>query len=582
MRKTLFALLLLGAVSFGQQLTVQQRVDDFQYLASVVSRNSATIAWKKQAFGFDARDLGPWLEKVRAAKDDLEYYDILIDYTASFRDYYTYLTLPSDYVAWMSFTADVYEGKAIVESIDRDILPEADYNLAVGDEIVSIDGKAASDLLEKIGKYFVDSNPESTRRAAAELLTYRTQAFMPPAAQVGTTATVVLKKANGTTVTLQVPWQTSGTAMSVGPVVDIMTSRRAPGSPRQPRVPNAANAIELPLHERLQEEIDGSGRRRAGGRLAAAELNPSAQVESATPGIESVGSFEPIYALPAGFVQRRGTSFSDWFFSGSFTSGGKRIGLIRFAEWSSSSSFTSQLDTEIAWMNANTDVLVIDQMRDDLTSICGSDAAAARFIGKAYRQPGIQFRATWANVQTFQATLDSAIEGGASADQVALYQNLVNDLRDKYYSGGGNAAPYPFCGTSLDRNAVRASNGTIVNYEKPILLLTDELSSDHFAATVKDNREARIQQFGMPTSGRLGVSINGPGGAFTETTVHVKDGVSVRPKATARPGFPETTYIENAGVYPEIVNNYMTLDNFRTKGAAFVEAFTKAAVALVQ
>ncbi|BDC51260.1 hypothetical protein F183_A35760 [Bryobacterales bacterium F-183] len=579
--KRVFAGLLVCVAGFAQQLTVQQRVDDFQYLAGIVARNSATIGWKKQAFGFDARNLTPWLERVRAAKDDVEYYDILIEYTASFQDYYTYLTLPSDFAAWMAFTTDVYDGKVIVQTIDRSILSTPEYDIAIGDEVVSIDGRPVADLLRAYGKYFVDSNPEATRRAAAELLTYRLQSFMPVAAQIGTEASVVLKKANGDMVTLVIPWERVGTPLRVGPVPDITaSSARMPGVPRTPRSESAA-AGELLLHERVREEIDSSARRRV-RRPAAVELNAAAQVESVLPRIEGIGSLTPIYELPETFVQRRGTSFVDWFFSGSFTSAGKRVGLIRFAEWSTSSTFASQLDAEVAWMNANTDVLVIDQMRDDLTSICGSEAAAARFIGKGYRQPGLQFRATWANVQTFQATLDSAIEGGSSAETIALYQGLVDELRAKYYSGGGNTEPFPFCGTSLERNPARQSNGTIVNYEKPILLLTDELSSDHFAATVKDNREFPVKQFGMATSGRLGVSINGPGGAYTETTVHVKDGVAVRAKATKRPGFPETTYLENAGVYPEIVQSYMTMENLTTKGAAYVAAFTKAALELIQ
>lgn len=585
MKKILTLILVaLGAgAAFGQQkLTVQQRVDDFEYLAGVVNRNSATIAWKKQALGFDARNLAPWLERVRATKSDLEYYDVLIDYMASFQDYYTYVTLPSDYGAWIPFSADVYDGKAIIQSIDRNLLPASAYNLSLGDEVVSVDGKSASELIERYGKYFIDSNPDATRRAGAEMLTYRLQSFMPGAPQIGEKASIVLKKADGTTVTLEIPWLTYGTPLRVGPVPDLSSlSANTARAPREPRVPEAATVAELPLHERVFAEIDSSVRSRSARRLAA-DLNPAAQVEAALPGVENVGLLEPLYALPAGFVQRRGTSFADWFYSGSFTSGGKRIGLIRFSSWSTSSTFTSQLDSELAWMNTNTDVLVIDQMRDELTSVCGAEAAAARFIGKGYRQPGLQFRATWANVQTFQATLDSAIDNGASADQVTLYADLVKDLRNKYYSTGGNADAIPACGTSLNRNPARSSSGAVVNYEKPILLITDELSSDFFAATVKDNREFPIKQFGMPTSGRMGVNISGPGGAFSETTVHVKDGVWVRPKAATRPGFPETTYIENAGVYPEIFNNFMTLENLRTQGAAFVDAWTKAALALIQ
>jgi len=44
------------------------------------------------------------------------------------------------------------------------------------------------------------------------------------------------------------------------------------------------------------------------------------------------------------------------------------------------------------------------------------------------------------------------------------------------------------------------------------------------------------------------------------------------------PGYPAASYVENVGVYPEIVEDYMTRDNLVSGGRAYVEAFTRAMV----
>jgi hypothetical protein len=48
------------------------------------------------------------------------------------------------------------------------------------------------------------------------------------------------------------------------------------------------------------------------------------------------------------------------------------------------------------------------------------------------------------------------------------------------------------------------------------------------------------------------------------------------------PEFPPSPYIENIGVRPDIVVDYMTRSNLMTGGAPFVQAFTDAAVKLAQ
>ena len=43
-------------------------------------------------------------------------------------------------------------------------------------------------------------------------------------------------------------------------------------------------------------------------------------------------------------------------------------------------------------------------------------------------------------------------------------------------------------------------------------------------------------------------------------------------------GFPAAPFVENIGVRPDTVDDYMTRDNLINRGAAFVTRFTQAAV----
>ena len=49
------------------QLSMQQRVDDFNYLSGVLNRNYAAYEWKQKVFAFDMLETKPWLDRVLKA-----------------------------------------------------------------------------------------------------------------------------------------------------------------------------------------------------------------------------------------------------------------------------------------------------------------------------------------------------------------------------------------------------------------------------------------------------------------------------------------------------------------------------------
>ena len=169
----------IAAVSGGPlfaRLTPEQRAFDFQSLSAMLARRYAPIEWKKQAYGYDLLDVKPWLARVSAAKDDLEFFEIEAEYIAKLNDVHTGFQMTSTFSASLGMTVDIYD--ELIDSINRGLLPVSTYPFGMGDELVSLDGKPV-EWISAISKYRARGNPSTTRRAAAGQITARSQSAFP-------------------------------------------------------------------------------------------------------------------------------------------------------------------------------------------------------------------------------------------------------------------------------------------------------------------------------------------------------------------------------------------------------------------
>src|ERR1044071_1686087 len=185
-------LLLASFTTLGfAQLTSDQRLSDFRNLGDVYARKYAAIDWKKTAFNFDVLNLAPWMQRAAAAQSDLDFYDLMVEYVSDLSDAHDQFFLPSDFEAILGFGADIYDGKVLIDSIDRRTLPLKNYPFQVGDELVSVDGKSAADLVKLFSRYVSGGNPRTVQRLAAELISDRYQGVYPRAHEIGDSAAVV-------------------------------------------------------------------------------------------------------------------------------------------------------------------------------------------------------------------------------------------------------------------------------------------------------------------------------------------------------------------------------------------------------
>jgi hypothetical protein len=546
---------LTASALWAQNLTRDQKIADLRQLAALYAKNYGPYEWKKEAVGFDLYNLRPWIERAERTRTDLEFLDVLVRYVAALDDAHDVITFPSTWTASLGFSTDIFDGRVLIDSVNRARLPLARFPAVVGDELVSIDGRPALALVEEFRPYAIAANPRSTRRAAAARLTSRPQQLMPLApVTTPDRSTVVIRRAGGAEETYELDWLKSGEPMVVGPV---------------PLVEGKART------ESYEAAWDGDDH-------LPQELRPFARkfFTSVEPGYHAVlnyGGRSPIFNLPANFQQRLGRVASDVFFSGTYESDGLRIGFIRIPSFSPAQGANfalQQFIAEIAFFQQNTDGLIIDDMRNPGGSVSYCEALLQLIHPTTFRTLGFEIRATSAWIASFSSTLNAVRAAGFPDWQIALWESNLAQIRDANAQNRGRTGPLPL---GL-LGALDLPSGPIA-YTKPIMVVVDEFSAsggDFFPAVVQDNRRGII--FGYRTMG-AGGNVAGYGAtSYTEGLTRVTESLMNRKEPIATREYPTAPYVENIGVRPDIEVDYMTRENLMTNGAPFVRAMTEAMV----
>lgn len=534
----------LLAATAAAQLSVEQKVADFEHLAALYAKQYGPYEWKRDFQRFDLLDVGPWLTKVRATRNDLEFFDVMSEYVASLNDAHDVYTTPSSYTARLNFTCDIYDGKVLVDSINRTRLPANEFPFAIGYEVVAIDGQPVDRILDLLLRYAIAANPRSTRRQAANFLTLRPQSRIPWAPDTGDIAVVEMRRLDGKLETHRIPWTKTGLPLrTVGPVP----------TPRGAEFPTD---YWEPLR-RLQNF-------KVGDQMV---LNSGARA--------------PLFQMPQGFVQRLGLAPADFFFSGTFQAGGYRIGFLRIPSYAPADLNTAanQFLQEVLFLEQNTDGLIIDQMRNPGGSGGLANLLAQLLMPRPFRTVGIEVRATSEWVVSTSNALESAKAQGAPQWLIDLYTSLLDQVATANREFRGRTGPIPIDGVTIEREPLRDSAGRVVAYSKPLLVLCDEFSAsggDLFAATIQINRRGLL--YGMRTMGAGGNVVDSAAGVYSEGATRITQSLMHRGETVRVEGYPETPYIENVGVHPDIVSDYMTRDNLLFRGRSFVAGFTAAMV----
>lgn len=561
---TVIAFTLASYPALAQGLTPAQKEADFRYLASLYSTYYAPLEWKNQLFGFNALNLKPWLDRVAMTTTDLDFYELCVEYVASLNDTHDAFTLPSDFVATLGFGVDIYDGVLLIDTLNRTILPSSTYPFTIGDELVSVDGVPVEQLLQDFAKYAIQGNRVSTRRLAANRITSRPQVRMPHASDLGETATVLIRRQNGDFETYTIPWLKTGTPVRVGPV---------PSPTLFNRQLSAAMALAEPDY---MAELE---RARFSGVLRPEDL-----------GLLGYGARNPIFvnalALPAlHFTRRLGGAPTDLIYSGTFQSEELTIGYIRVPNYAppSATTWLQQLEQEIAFMNANTDGLILDEMRNTGGNLCNGQELVRRLVPYPFQATGFALRPYWSRVLAFYNSLISARASNAPPDVIQQYEQNFNEMLAANQQGRLVTKPLPLCSASLTRTPATDQSGNVIAYSKPLVMVIDEFSTstaDSVPSMIQDAHRGVL--YGKRTNGAGGNNTSFDAGPYTEGIAGMTLALQVRSKPIATTDYPVSDLIENVGVRPDFEADYMTKDNLLQNGFPFVNALLQYTVSVIR
>lgn len=559
-------LMWIAVISAQAALTEAQRVQDLQALASIYAKSYAPANWKIVSLNVNIFELSPWVARVRGAKSDLEHVQILMEYAASFKDTHTQVTMPTNFVADLGFYCDLYDGKVLIDQIDRSLLPSRNFPFVTGDELVSLDGKPALEVARELERGIGWGNPRAQLRYAVAGITYRAQSQYPLAALLPEASQVVIRRQSGTLETYTINWDKSGYAIK-----DL-------GAASSPFVLSEGLKVEEVDAETL-EVIRGERPfwRRAARLQKISRLPRQLQARPGKQELVSVrgfGSRTPVWTPPAGFVQRLGRGFNDIFFSGTYVSDGFRIGYIRIRDFDfSTDAELSQLANEVIYMNANTDGLVLDVMRNPGGFACTAIETAAMIIPTRFTVGGDSIRPSLSWLQYYDSLILDAEFYGDPDWAIAILKAERDLLVGAFTNGRGMTGAIPICGYGFTEPSYSFA------YTKPLILLTDDYTTsaaDHFAHLIQDN--ARGKLVGTRTNGAGGTVTETKAGGWSELSTTFTESVMMRSKSVKIGDFPESPFVENVGVQPDIELDYMTGDNLVNSGRTFVGGFTKAIV----
>jgi C-terminal processing protease CtpA/Prc len=262
-----------------------------------------------------------------------------------------------------------------------------------------------------------------------------------------------------------------------------------------------------------------------------------------------------------------------------------KIGYIRIPSYSPLNATTAvtAFQGEMAYFQANTDGLVIDNMRNPGGSTGYANLIAGNLMTTKWRSLPFQVRATSDWVMAISSALTQIKAAGLPQDIVNLYQAILDAIAKANAEMRGLTDPIPLDDVTIDRDPAKDSKGNLIAYTKPLIVLVDELSAsaaEVFAATIQDNGRGPL--VGWRTMGAGGNSDAWEAGSYSQGIATLTESLMIRKNVVFTPDYPAAPYVENIGVRPEIQVDYMTRANLIQNGKPFVDAFVAAIVAQIK
>lgn len=532
-------------------LSSEQRLTDFAQLVNILQRNYGPLRWKKQSVGLDfAKHVEEYKQRIAAARNDAEYYNLLARFTAGLKDAHVTAMIPSTQRANLGFTTDLIAGKVVIETVDRLKLPEVLFPFKKGDQVLSVGGKDVEQIMNDMMAVSDTGHLASSKRIAAARIPSRRQdrGFAIPK---GVTTITVLPRGASQPVTVTATWIITG-----APILDLDDLENL-GEDTDAVATNAQNGRQLLADLKKMPEFSSA--------LSKVQLDELKQI-----GISDIGSPKSMFKLPANAKEIPGLPVT----AAIYEAAGKKIGLVRIHQYMED-GLLEVVARALMVMEKETDVLVIDQTNNPGGSVSLVSDLVGLLADKSYKDMDFKIRPSMNWLKKFQdinakiaEMLKTDPNDFAANALKARFEYLENEIKESLTQKRFLTNPVSL---NLTGSFGMIQPNKQVRYTKPVLMLINEFDfsgGDAFPAILKDN--GRVTLFGAQTSGAGGnVAEHGPL-ANSAFKLQLTESLMVRPNGQ---------FMENRGVMPDIAYE-ITEDDFLNDYRGYLQAFTVEAAKL--
>lgn len=605
--------------------SLSQTRSELESFFVTIENHYGPLALKQKTIGLD------WEKTKQIYRDRLDQttsakniYFLFGDLLGGFNDAHVSITLPSTLEKTLPLQFSFVENKIILNFIDNDSsvtmnAPEAMQTLAIGDELVAINGvpwrqvMASQPVFHKFGN-------DLTNQAlfARQLSSMKEEHGLRLSSAVDEKVSFSFIRAkDGSRYSVQMKYQTKGRAIA---------DRQFPQLNLAARIQLPLSKTELLLAEQLQSlNPSQQSQLRDVQRLMKAihktfnlatrlpslsdtdnfsgNLSGSAEKSDSTTTGENngkntargtkieIGQREPFFKLPDDFKEISfpllGALFNaNSFYAGVFQHNGKRVGFLRIPNYMPSTPFTILFGLRyyIGELEKNSDYLIIDQTNNPGGMVAFTDLLVHSLVGTYNEKSHLRYRVKPSQgfLRNFDTLIDTIEAGGGStllpketnASFLAAFKVEYGKVLSAYEKGESLSEPISllvtsqFMETLLEHVVIAAApylqqageltEKTIFKhqvYTKPIYFLINELDFSGGDAT-----PAMLQDYGRARL--IGVRTAGAGGTVEEFTHRgtVEFGYSLTTSLMYR---KNGVFVENYGVSPDLEFK-LSVDDYRT------------------
>lgn len=501
----------LSLSAFAFELTTEEKLADLNQMVSNLKQGYGPLEHKKSLLNIDIDKLHEdYTKKVMESKTNSEFYYLMMDFIAEFKDGHFWGRIPSTHIGKMGFLTSLIDGKVLIDMVDRNSLSESVFPYNRGDEVVAINGKDVQLYLDQLQTKIGLGSDLSARSRATYALTSRRGASMPVLS--GKVIYSIKKHGQDKVNDVELEWKLSGEALDEFDKSNKLDLEQFQ-IPSYLQINSKYNNItELSMRNMLEdtygEDLDATYHCNGGTRIA-------------IPEDATVIMLEPFVAYY--HPTEKGN-----------------IGYLRIPHYSPENQEYElrfeQYKYAVSELQKNTVGLIIDQDHNCGGSVDYLHKILTLFINKPFPSVGFKFLSTKSEMLDFKAGLEQWYK--PHTIDYFQFKEVAKMVEESWLAGNRMTEMSSFYGDKL------WLPNSEVNYTKPIIVLIDHQSGsggDAFPVMMKGLGRAKL--LGTPTMG-LGGHVEGqPALSNSVITYSITKSLFHHPDGTP---------VENYGAQPDI------------------------------